>query len=210
MGTTTENANSVTEAHKNADATVELAETGSQNMQRMDEAMKAISESGDSIAKIIETIEEIAFQTNLLALNAAVEAARAGEAGQGFAVVADEVRSLAQRSSAAAKETTEKIENSITKSQDGSQICDAVRADFNRIVAGARETNEVLTLISDRSKEQVTGLNQLADIASTVDNGAHQNVSVAKDNVTLVDKLKLESTALFSAVEEMNRLLGKE
>jgi methyl-accepting chemotaxis protein len=98
------------------------ADVGANDMQELTAAMAEIKSASDNIAKILKTIDEIAFQTNLLALNAAVEAARAGEAGMGFAVVADEVRNLAQRAAAAAKETADKIADSVTKSQRGVAI----------------------------------------------------------------------------------------
>jgi methyl-accepting chemotaxis protein len=81
------------------------SDLGVTDMTALVGAMDAIKTSSADIAKIIKTIDEIAFQTNILALNAAGEAARAGEAGAGFAVVADEVRNLAQRCAQAAKET---------------------------------------------------------------------------------------------------------
>jgi methyl-accepting chemotaxis protein len=63
---------------------------GVERMKSLSESIGRIKSSADATARIVKTIDEIAFQTNLLALNAAVEAARAGDAGRGFAVVAEE------------------------------------------------------------------------------------------------------------------------
>ena len=96
-------------------------------MAEISEAIDSIRHSSESTARIIKTIDEIAFQTNLLALNAAVEAARAGEAGKGFAVVAEEVRNLAQRSAEAARNTAALIEESQSNADHGVEVAERAR-----------------------------------------------------------------------------------
>ena len=112
-------------------------------MQRMTTAMDGIKDSSSEIAKIIKTIDEIAFQTNILALNAAVEAARAGEQGRGFAVVASEVRSLAQRSAAAAREIKGLIGSSVDKVDAGARQVREAGATMTEIVDSVQRVAEI-------------------------------------------------------------------
>jgi methyl-accepting chemotaxis protein len=92
---TRQNADNAQQANSLMEDAKAVVGKANQSMGELKEAIAKIDAASDETAKIIKTIDEIAFQTNLLALNAAVEAARAGEAGAGFAVVADEVRNLA-------------------------------------------------------------------------------------------------------------------
>jgi methyl-accepting chemotaxis protein len=95
-------------------------------MRQMEITIDTVKQSSDQTAKIIKSIDEIAFQTNLLALNAAVEAARAGDAGSGFAVVAEEVKNLARKSADAAKSTVQIISNEQQCVKEGVEITNKV------------------------------------------------------------------------------------
>ena len=119
---TRQNALNARDANGIAEEARNSADRGVESMNRMSSSINRIKSSSDATAKIVKTIDEIAFQTNLLALNAAVEAARAGDAGKGFAVVAEEVRNLAHRSAEAAKNTTNLIEEAVRNSEDGVKI----------------------------------------------------------------------------------------
>jgi methyl-accepting chemotaxis protein len=191
-----------------ADQTRAAAEAGASDMGGMSAAMDAIKASGDNIAKIIKTIDEIAFQTNLLALNAAVEAARAGEAGAGFAVVAEEVRSLAQRSAQAARETAEKIEDSIQKSQRGVALSGQVSIRLNEIVEKARKMNTLVADIANGSNEQKTGIGQISIAVSEMDKVTQRNAAGAEESASASEELSNQAATLRDTLGQLLQLVG--
>ena len=127
---------------------------GSARMGRLTEAVRDIQQASTETAKIVRTIEEIAFQTNLLALNAAVEAARAGDAGRGFAVVAEEVRALAIRSAEASKNTAALIERNVESAEHGVRLNAEVLESLGRMDAEVQRVAGVIAEISTAAEEQ--------------------------------------------------------
>ena len=182
---------SAADAHE-ARAAMERARTdtvqGVERMEALAEAVSDIKRSADSTAKIVKTIDEIAFQTNLLALNAAVEAARAGDAGRGFAVVADEVRSLAIRAAEAARNTAALIEESVAKTETGVKLNDGVRRRLEEIRTGVERASTMMANIADGAREQeqelqeVTGaISQIAQLTQRVAANAEESASAAAE-----------------------------
>jgi methyl-accepting chemotaxis protein len=181
----------------------QAGDTAMVEMHSMSAAMNAIKSSSDDIAKIIKTIEEIAFQTNILALNAAVEAARAGEAGAGFAVVADEVRNLAQRCAQAAKETATKIEDSMQKSADGVDISARVAKSLEEIVSKASQVDELARAVATASAEQSQGIEQINTAVSQMDKVTQSNAANAEESASAAEELSAQAQNLKDAVNEL-------
>ncbi len=205
---TKRNADAAAQAKSLANQTRAAAETGAGDVNDMNHAMDAIKASSGNIAKIIKTIDEIAFQTNILALNAAVEAARAGEAGAGFAVVAEEVRALAQRSATAAKETAAKIEDAITKSDHGATISTKVASSLNEIVDKARKVDGLIGEIAQASQEQSQGIGQVLTAVTQMDQVTQTNAAAAEEGAAAAEELNAQAQMMDSAVLNLKQLVG--
>ncbi len=177
-------------------------------MHRMNETIDRIKVSSDETAKIMKTIDEIAFQTNLLALNAAVEAARAGEAGAGFAVVADEVRTLAQRAAEAAKTTTELIEGSRSNAMQGVTVSQEVGTILQEIARAAGNMTHLMNEISVASQEQAQGIHLLNEAVVRIDSLTQANAANAEESAAAGEELSAQSEELYRMVGELVDIVG--
>jgi len=177
------------------------ADRGVESMRRLSAAIDRIKASSDETAKIVKTIDEIAFQTNLLALNAAVEAARAGDAGKGFAVVAEEVRNLAMRSAEAAKTTANLIEESVKNAEGGVAINQEVLSNLDEINQQVRKVSDVMAEMAAASDQQSEGIDQITGAVEQMNLLTQQTASNSEESASAAEELAGQA-------EEMKRVLS--
>jgi methyl-accepting chemotaxis protein len=204
---TGQNADHSARADAVAKEAASLAGTGVESMKRMTEAIDKIKASTVETAKIVKTIDEIAFQTNLLALNAAVEAARAGESGKGFAVVAEEVRNLARRSAEAARTTADLIEGAQKNADAGVGVSGEVAKNLGLLRENAGKVAALIAEIAKSSQEQSQGLGQVNTAVAAMDKVVQHNAANAEESAAAAEELAGEAQSLNEMVAELTSIV---
>jgi methyl-accepting chemotaxis protein len=169
-------------------------------MQRLSQAMHTIQTSSQETAKIIKSIDEIAFQTNLLALNAAIEAARAGDAGRGFAVVADEVRNLAIRSADAARNTARMIAEAGQNTSTGVSITQEVLAHLAEIGDRVIRVHTVMEDIVTASEQQKLGVEQISNAVGQLNQVTQQTAANSEETASTAEELSGQAASMRTLV----------
>ena len=198
--TVRQNADNSRQANKLATAASEVAEKGGAVVAEVVNTMESINESAKKIVDIIGVIDGIAFQTNILALNAAVEAVRAGEQGRGFAVVASEVRNLAQRSASAAKEIKGLINDSVEKVGIGSRLVSQAGSTMEEVVDSVKRVNDIINEITEASGEQATGIDQINQAITQMDEVTQQNAALVEQAAAAAGSLQDQANHLVDVV----------
>jgi methyl-accepting chemotaxis protein len=197
---TKQNTANAKEARSLSEGARSSSERGVDSMKRLSASIDKIKASSDATAKIVKTIDEIAFQTNLLALNAAVEAARAGDAGKGFAVVAEEVRNLAMRSAEAAKNTANLIEESVTNAEGGVAINQEVLKNLDEINGQIKKVSEVMAEIAAASEQQSQGVDQINTAVEQMNQVTQQVAANAEESASAAQQLSSQASEMQSMV----------
>jgi methyl-accepting chemotaxis protein len=208
----------------------ELLVTLVDHLDQVSRAAGTLEQGSREIGKLVDAITRIASQTDLLALNAAIEAARAGQHGLGFRVVADEVRKLAEQSGRSAEEvrarvrqTQDQIGQVIAAMDEGRrtaqgvgavsaaarQALDAIFGDLNATVRFATAFAGETEGQTQRIREVVRRMEEVAGIAETAAQGAEQTSAATEQQIASLSELTTTSQQLSVAAAKLTETIQR-
>jgi len=185
----------VTEDGEKAVEETSLGMSGIQEqMESIADNIIRLSEQSQSIAEIMNLINDLAEQSNLLAVNASIEAAKAGEEGKGFTVVADEVKSLSEQSKQATKQVREiltdiqkAISNATMASEEGTKVVEAglkqsgeARIAIKSLADVIEESTQTNSQIIVSVQQQFVGIDQVTGAIRNISDSSTQNMDNIK------------------------------
>lgn len=171
-------------------------QTGGQQMKELLNVVDNIETMSSDIAKIVGTIDSIAFQTNILSLNASVEAAHAGDMGKGFAVVAEEVRGLAAKCGDASKKTAELITECISSITNAKVCADGTFSSLTEIVSGSAEISNAFVQIAEDTSEQAMKSNRIQEEIKNISDVVQTNTATAEQTAASTQLLSQQADEL--------------
>jgi methyl-accepting chemotaxis protein len=205
-----QSADNARQARALADGARAGAADGVERIGRLSAAVGDIRQASAETAKIVRTIDEIAFQTNLLALNAAVEAARAGDAGRGFAVVAEEVRALALRSAEAAKTTAGLIERGVESAGRGAALTAEVVESLDAIRGQVNRVTDVVAEIAAAAEQQAEGVAQVNHALEQMNGVTQQVAANAEQAAAAAEELSSQAATMRETVGRFTVAAGTD
>ncbi|CAO4847215.1 MAG: hypothetical protein CNLJKLNK_00380 [Holosporales bacterium] len=174
----------------------DVASQGEEIVANAIAAMQRIKTSSESVTKIIQVLNEIAFQTNLLALNASVEAARAGDFGKGFAVVASEVRKLSQKAASSAQQINELIENTNEDVENGVVLTTASGETLQKVLASSQQVTDIVQNISTVCNSQLSAISELKSEFDSINEIIGNNSSMVDESALIAKQVSEQSAKM--------------
>ncbi len=181
---------------------IDVAKYNAEVGEQLQNAMKEITSSNQTISQVIQSVNDLAFQTNLLALNAAVEAARAGEQGRGFAVVAAEVRNLAGRTSEFSNEITRLAKANMDKVTHGNRLMDDSKKALSQISSSSMDVVSAVKQISNDLQEQARSTQSIQIILREFNDVAQQNGALVEETSNMSDTINHSVNALANQLDQ--------
>jgi len=111
-------------------------------------------------------------------------------------VVAAEVRALAQRSAGAAKEIKDLIGDSTRRVEGGAKLAQQAGATMEGIVGGIERVTGLMSGIVESSREQSTGIAQVSQTVSQMDQTTQQNAALVEEAAAATTALREQAAAL--------------